>query len=1103
MKMYGTNVANLPRGVLAKEGGVHPDVVAEATGFGSGDQMMQALMSLEQRQREIRATEGERRTIRQYLIDQGVEQVMGQKDILEEGSIREEAMAAINGEQSQELQALELRYLNRRGVQAMIEKGAGRKAVAGAKEQADWDAAEQDLIHRLDLAKSASEVEQLQAQLEAVRDQQKAQGVQERAERGAMRESLAVSRPMLEALRAHADAILDSKTIEDIDSGYMKWLRDERKAAGQVEDAIVKGDWPAAAAAKQRQLLAGILFSKGRDAQKYVESARSMMQALASKDKFSGMEQPWTDQIHALLQRFGFQLVRDPDELARAIGNKSLADFAQEKFQDGYEIPVTPQLAGTAGGQIEILMQLPEFRDLTDLVTSMRASARIGQTIRIMGQVFDKEELIAEMTGVLAQMSQREKGEFLYPADRGAIASAAQRAASGMRALDASLLKKERIFQWADGGDSNGPFNRAVFRPLKEAAFNEMQMKTEAVKAWRDLKSVLPPDWHKSLDDVISTTLADPETGLPTKLTRKRMLSIALNWGTEDNAAKLASGYRWQATDVQKLLDVNMAREDWKFVRGVWDMFDKYKEPLDSLQRRVSGVGIEYVPGRSVDTPFGPIDGKYFPLVYDATKSVVAERNLERTRNALFENQYQRATTRNGSVISRVAGVTQPVELNLDVVPLKIGQTIHDLAFREALMQADRMLSDKRVITAMDSTFGPEIRQTMRPWLQHIANVDNVNDAAMGWLDNALNRVLTNATMVGIGFRAFTPLKHGFSALSQSVTELGPKYMAQGVREFFGTPQQMRRTLQWAMENSDELKFRMAQYDRDIPRNVDDWVKQGVLHKINAAAQEYGHLAISYLDFGSAVPTWIGAVRKAQAEGMTDQDAYYYGDQVVRNAHGAQSIVDRAPIQESKSQLAKMTTMFYGFLNHMYNQGVRQSGRQLAQIPGQIGQGQIGGAIRNFTQVAARTTGYLIVPGIVNAMLRSGGPDENKDESWWGWALRAVAGETAGTVPIVRDIADAALHNTDYEPTPLVRAVKTVMGTYADIASAVGLRDKEPNARALQHALESFGYTTGAPTGQLGATAQFLHDYSDGTVDPQTMKDWWTGLTTGRMPREH
>lgn len=1100
LQMYGTDVANLPRGVLAKEGGVHPDVVAEATGFGSGDEMMRALMALEQRQREIRATEGERRTIRQYLIDQGVDAAMADRGTLDEASIRDEAIAAINGEQSQELQALELRYLNRRGVQAMLERGAGRKAVATVMEKADWDAAEQDLIHRLDQAKSAAELEQTQSELAAVRDQQKAHGVQERAERGAMREALNVTRPMLVALRAHADSIIDSKTVDELSGSFYKWARDERKAAGEVEAAIVKDDWATAAGAKQRQLLAGIMFAKARDAQSEVQSAQTMMEALVGRPKFSGMAQRYTDQIQQLLSRFGFEVKRDPDELARAIGKTSLSDFVQDEYESGFEIPLTSYLAN-AGGAIGSL-RMPEFRDLADLVTSMRASGRIAQTVRVMDQTFDKEEMIAEMTGALAQIDQRLKGEFLYAEDRGAIIAAAARAASGMRSLDASLLKKERIFQWADGGDSNGPFNRGVFRPLKEAAFSEMQMKTDAVSAWRDLRKTLASDWSKSLADTIPTTLLDPETGQPTKITRKRLLSIALNWGTEDNAQKLVDGYRWQASDVKQLLDQSMTRDDWRFVQGVWDMFEKYREPLDALQRRVTGTGIEYVPGRSLDTPHGPIEGKYFPLVYDATKSVVAERNLERSSGAFFENQYQRATTRNGSAISRVSGVTQPVNLNLDVIPRKISQTIHDLAFREALMQSDKLLSDKRVIAAMDNTFGPEVRQTMRPWLQHIANVDNDNDAAVGWIDKVLNGARTNATMVGIGFRAFTPLKHGFSALAQSVTELGPRYMAQGVRETYGTPQQMRRTWQWAMANSDELKFRMDQYDRDVPRNVDRWINEGMLSRVNAAAQEYGHLAISYLDFGSAVPTWVGAVRKAQAEGMTDQDAYYYGDQTVRNAHGAQSIVDRAPIQESNSQIARMTTMFYGFLNHMYNQGVRVSGRQLAQIPGQVGAGQYGGAIRNFAQVAARTTGYLIVPGIVNALLRSGGPDENKDEGWWEWSAKAVASETAGTVPMVRDIADAALSGHDYEPTPLVRMVKTMMGTYGDVVSATGLREKQPSSRALQHALETFGYATGAPTGQAGATLQFLWDVNDGKVDPQTMSDWWSGLTKGRMDKQ-
>jgi len=1099
LQMYGTDVANLPRGVLAKEGGVHPDVVAEATGFGAGDEMMRALMSLEQRQREIRATEGERRTIRQYLIDQGVDQIMGDRGTMDEASIRDEAIASINGEQSQELQALELRYLNRRGVQAMLERGAGRKAVATVMEKADWDAAEQDLIHRLDQAKSASELEQVQAELAAVRDQQKAEGVQERAERGAMREALNVTRPMLVALRAHADAIIDSKTVDELSGSFYKWARDERKAAGEVEDAIGKGDWPAAAAAKQRQILSGILFAKARDAQSYVQKAQSMMEALASNDKFAGMAQPWTDQIHSLLDRFGFQVKRDPAELARAVGKTSLQDFAQDQFERGYEVPITPYLAGGRGDVGS--MRLPEFRELNDLVESMRTSARIEQTVRSMEKSFDKEEIIAEIQNRLSQLKQK-PGDFL-PQGKTSLQELGESMRSRFRSANVSLTTKEQIFQEADLNDSNGPLNTFVFRPMKQGAADEMRMRREVVTAWKQMQSEAPSGWRKSLKDSIATSLTDPKTGTAWSPSRKQLICMALNWGTEDNAQKLVDGYGLQHSDVQQLLDANMRPEDWKFVRGTWDLFEKFRDPVDQLQRRTSGVGIEYVPGRSVDTPRGAIEGKYFPLVYDATKSIVAERNLERSQGALFESQYHRVMTRNGSVIARVSGVKLPIDLSFDIIPWKITQTIHDLAFREAIMQSDRILSDKRVMSAIDDTFGPETSGAMRPWLQHVANVSNTNDRAMGFWNKFFDRARTNATMVGIAFRPVTAQVHTLSAISHSIGELGSEYSLKGIKEFFGTPQQMARTWRWAMENSQELPYRRDQYDRDVPRAVDDWVTNGAIHKFNAKAQEYGHALISYLDIGSAVPTWVGAVRKGQDEGMTDADAYYYADQVVRNAHGAQSIVDRSPILESDSRWVRAITMFYGFMNRTYNRGIRQTAVTAAQIPGQIGAGEYGGAMRNFSSVLARSMSFLIVPGIVAAYVKRGGPNEDEDESWWHWSAKAIAGEAAGTVPLVRDAVDHWLYGRDYEATPLAHAVKTLLGSGEDLASTLGLRDKPASPSALRHAMESVGYLTGTPTGQPGSTAQFLWDVNEGKADPQTLHDWWTGLATGHMPKEH
>lgn len=1095
-QMYGRDIANLPRGVLSDKG-LHPDEIAELVGYGSGDEMMRALMSLEQRQREIRATDGEKRTIRQYLIDEGVRSRM--EETTSEESIRAEAMAAVNGERAQELQALELRYLNRQAVQGLVERGKGRKAVAEAMTEADWAIAEADLVAKLDKAKGQAQIEKLQEQIKTLRAERRVEVASERQVAAANRAAVNVTQPILESLRAHADAIIEGKTADELSRGYFKWARDERKAAREVEEALLKDDFQAAAAAKQRQLLAGIMFSKARDANAYVEKSMKTMDSLSARAKFEGISQPFTDQLHALLSRFGFDVNRDQNELARAIGTITLSDFVQDRFNDGYELPITPMIASS--GQPAGSLRMAQFRELAEFVDAMRNAGREEQVVRSMGQIFDRKEAVREMVEALGKLNQREKGEYLYPEDRGVLFAKAQQAASFMRSMNASLLKKEAVFDWADAGQIDGPFNRYIFRPLKDASHKEMTLRTEAVDSIRALEKSLPKGWAKRLNETIATTLIDPESGNPTKMTRKRLLSLALNWGTEDNATKLANGYGWNQRDIQQLLDHNMSKEDWQFVQGIWNMFEKYREPVDQLQRRVSGVGIEYVSGRGVGTPHGEIEGKYFPLYYDAGKSIVAERDLERSRDALFENQYGRATTHNGSVISRLQGVKLPVNLSLDLIPWKIGQTIHDLSFREALMQADKLLSDKNVIAALDSGFSPEVRKTMRPWLQHIANVDNINDRATAWLDKFLNSARSNATMLGIGFRATTAIKHGFSALSQTVTELGPRWAMRGFMESYGTPQQMKRNWAFALENSQELKFRPQMYDRDLQANADRWITDGIAKRINSDLQHYGHFLVSYLDFGSAVPAWLGAYRKAtESLGMEHKEASYYADKAVRNAHGAQSIVDRAAIQDSKNQLVKMSTMFYGFLNHMYNRGVVYPSRLAGQGMEQMRAGETGKAVRNFAEVAARTTGYLVVPGIVAGMVTKG---PSQDEGWWHWAAEAVLHETAATVPIVRDIANAALNGYDYEPTPLVRMVKTIMGSAKDIFSAMGLREKDPSRKALRHFLETVGYMFGTPTGQAATTLQFLWDVNDGRADPQSLSDWLHGLAKGDVPKEH
>lgn len=99
---------------LHREGGVNPDDVAELAGFRTGDEMVRALMGVELRRREMREA-GDKRSVRKALIDQEVEALMLERfgDPFTDGSIEQEALAAVQSDELGAVMGAELRVLGR------------------------------------------------------------------------------------------------------------------------------------------------------------------------------------------------------------------------------------------------------------------------------------------------------------------------------------------------------------------------------------------------------------------------------------------------------------------------------------------------------------------------------------------------------------------------------------------------------------------------------------------------------------------------------------------------------------------------------------------------------------------------------------------------------------------------------------------------------------------------------------------------------------------------------------------------------------------------------------------------------------------------------
>lgn len=134
-----TAIEQLPKGpMIVKTNGDDADTIAEQVGFGSGEAMVRALFEIETEQQALRLA-GDKRQVMDKLIDDQVEAIMAQRtegDALTDGSLEEEAIAALNGEQQGAVLSTELRYLARRTRASptpyrMAREWAARKIRAG------------------------------------------------------------------------------------------------------------------------------------------------------------------------------------------------------------------------------------------------------------------------------------------------------------------------------------------------------------------------------------------------------------------------------------------------------------------------------------------------------------------------------------------------------------------------------------------------------------------------------------------------------------------------------------------------------------------------------------------------------------------------------------------------------------------------------------------------------------------------------------------------------------------------------------------------------------------------------------------------------------
>lgn len=730
-------------------------------------------------------------------------------------------------------------------------------------------------------------------------------------ELSAVEHAVGSRRTLAKAAREFANQIVAREKIKDL-----KPTRYEAAEARAAKAAERGKDLNEKAVQKRNQLVNNYAARAAYDAARDVEKGARYLKKFDNANTRKSLDPDYVDQIDALLERYDLRSsVSNKDISKRA----SLNEWIESQRELGYEPQIPASVLADAARKPYRDMTVEEFRGLVDAVKNIEHLGRLKKKLLTAAENRDFDEVKGLLAGTI-----RENAKTILPearkSDRGPLV-AIGRLFKGFFASHRKFASFARQFDgWKDGG----PVWDNLVRNMNERGDVEAVARENATIA---LHEILKP----LLDGKLGEKKYYKSSGK--SFTREERIGIALNMGNEINRERVMSGEKLSPDQLVEILD-DLSKSDWDAIQGVWDYFDSFRPQMAAKQRRLTGTQPDWVEPSQVVTKRGTYRGGYYPIKYDPLRSSRSEADINaEVQRQIERGLYVQAQTRKGHLKARAESTGRPIRYDLGVIAEHVDQVIHDLAWHEYLIDANRLLRSGAIEDAIRTHYGPEVHTQMKDTLKDIA-LGDLGAQTAG--DRMLNWIRHGTTISGLGLNVANTLINTIG-ITQSIVRVGPKWVAKGMRHWVADAAGLESSAKKIYEMSDFMRLRAKTQMREINE---------LRNTVNAAdsklRQAYGKLlpAFFYLQTRSQqlvdIPTWYGAYEKAMVEpDMTQERAAKLADQAVRDAQGSGMTHDLSGIQRGNSAL-KLFTTFYHFFNTTYNMTAEAVGRTNFRKPSNV-----------------------------------------------------------------------------------------------------------------------------------------------------------------------
>lgn len=558
-------------------------------------------------------------------------------------------------------------------------------------------------------------------------------------------------------------------------------------------------------------------------------------------------------------------------------------------------------------------------------------------------------------------------------------------------------------------------------------------------------------------------------------LTKRQLMTIALNMGNEGNIAKLfpqdkskipidVQGMKnpelWNPQNVMRALSNNLDAKDWQTVQGVWNLLDDMTPDLVAHEKARTGFTPEMVHG----TPFQvtlkdgtklDMTGGYYPLTQDIRSGTMLAKAAEADTLADMLNHPKGLSQTQHGFMKQRTNAEYEVSLDPSLLARHIRNVGHDLYFRDYVSDLSRITKSPEFETAIKDALGMHGRKTMGAYLDQVVGekyFDAGYDAAYQAASFLRRAMATNA--IALNFRVIIQNLANLPLYVGAVEGFGTKEMLHAIGTY-GLPYWTRTLFDWRghekyiQENLSPFMLELFRQPDTTFRKLDTMTERqdkgltGVLGDMSASVADFSAHLMWMTDSFASIPMWLEMYHKTLAETGNKTAAMEKADMLIRRVNGSANKADQSLFIRDDKHFYSFMNMFMGFFNTEFNRWAREASRFVDK--------PIQASPRALAFVASR----VILFNLASELLMGEGPEE--DESFGAWATRkaitypfTISSMTKDAVPAAINYAFDTNDNMPFRGSAMLQPLNSAYNA----ASAVGRFIKDPTGKNAEMAAQ-------------------------------------------------